>query len=637
MVIAGGDWRFFYPENIHDFAGLPSAWDPSLNTGVGISSLPTMWITTYLNLTSIFSNFGFSWNTITVLFWLIPPIFIGVFGAYNLYTLFWKDKSISPAIVSSVIYILNTYILMILSGGQLGVVFAYSLLPILIFSFIKNIRNPNIYNSLAFGLLLSIQILFDPRITIISLIPISLYSLFMFKAVKRNWNFVLGLPLALVLILHNYWLIPLILYGRGGITSLGVATSSPSFFSFAYLENTLAFLHPNWPDNLFGKVYFMRPEFLIIPIAAFSALIFKKAWNRKVAALLVLLLISVFFAKGTNDPFGFLYVMFFKHLPGFSVFRDPTKFYILIALCYSLLIPRSLQFIDGAIHKKLGLARNYSKFTFLLAIFIWFLTLYPLFTLQVKGLLKLKTLPNEYVALKNYVSGQHTFFRTLWIPQWQRYGYFSNEHPAIGRGEIFKSSNPLKTVKELDTIDMQKRLQSLGVKYVIVPLDSEEEIFLDDHKYSELSYKRVVDALRNISWLKEVKNFGHIVVFQTPTYNQKFLVSNPNTKITYKTKNATEYALVVKNAQVGEKVIFSESFDKGWEATIGSTTLNSTRSGNGLNEFILPNSGDFNVRIRYMPQILVNIGFTVSFVSFLALIVFLLFGKRKVHKATKKN
>ena len=35
--------------------------------------------------------------------------------------------------------------------------------------------------------------------------------------------------------------------------------------------HALSLLHPNWPENLFGKVYFLQPEFLILPILAFSA------------------------------------------------------------------------------------------------------------------------------------------------------------------------------------------------------------------------------------------------------------------------------------------------------------------------------------------------------------------------------
>ncbi len=48
------------------------------------------------------------------------------------------------------------------------------------------------------------------------------------------------------------------------------------FLSFADFSHTLAFLHPNWPENLFGKVYFLQPEFLLLPVIAFSALFFVK-------------------------------------------------------------------------------------------------------------------------------------------------------------------------------------------------------------------------------------------------------------------------------------------------------------------------------------------------------------------------
>src|SRR6266581_5812767 len=80
-----GDARFFWSENIKFFAHFPFAWDASLNTGIGISQLNTLWITSYLNLTSLFSLLGFSWSMITIIFWLIPILTISFFSAFFLF------------------------------------------------------------------------------------------------------------------------------------------------------------------------------------------------------------------------------------------------------------------------------------------------------------------------------------------------------------------------------------------------------------------------------------------------------------------------------------------------------------------------------------------------------------------------
>src|SRR6185503_14563182 len=80
-----GDSRFFWQENIKFFSQFPSAWDSSLNTGVGIPQVNTLWITSYLNLTASFSIFGFSWPMISLVFWIIPIVVISFISSFLLY------------------------------------------------------------------------------------------------------------------------------------------------------------------------------------------------------------------------------------------------------------------------------------------------------------------------------------------------------------------------------------------------------------------------------------------------------------------------------------------------------------------------------------------------------------------------
>src|SRR5207247_1280407 len=87
------------------------------------------------------------------------------------------------------------------------------------------------------------------------------------------------------------------------------------------------------------------PEFLVIPIFAYSGLLFLK--NAKKPRVLLSFafigLVGAFLAKGANEPFGILYLWLFDHFPGFIMFRDPSKFYLLVAIAYSILITFSLE------------------------------------------------------------------------------------------------------------------------------------------------------------------------------------------------------------------------------------------------------------------------------------------------------
>ena len=144
-------------------------------------------------------------------------------------------------------------------------------------------------------------------------------------------------------------MLPSFISRRNPIEDLGLAYSSleaVKFFSFAKLEDTIGLLHPNWPENVFGKVGFPKPEFFILPLLAFCSLFFikneEKNKRKYILYFIVLGLLGIFLAKGTNEPFGVIYLWMFNHIPGFVMFRDPSKWYILIVISYSMLIPYSI-------------------------------------------------------------------------------------------------------------------------------------------------------------------------------------------------------------------------------------------------------------------------------------------------------
>lgn len=618
MTIAGGDWRFFYPENITNFAGIPSAWDTSLNTGIGQPQLNTLWITGYLHLTAFFSKIGFSWNLISLLFWIIPPIVIGVLSMFFLYKFLWNENN-KFAFVASLIYISNTYFLMIFSGGQLGVAIAYSFVPLVVLGFLKNIKNPNLYNSIFFGIAVSLQILFDPRIFFVTCI-LMFASIFIGKpkVFFASYKFTILLPALIVFLVHGYWVIPIIIYYLGvkAAPSIYSRSNDLTFFSFAKLENSISLLHPNWPENIFGRVHFMRPEFLIIPILGFIPMLNKKSKNFKaVLIFLLVILLCAFLAKGSNDPFGIVYVFLLKYIPGFSVFRDPTKFYIPIAFCYSLLIPLAFIQISKYI-TKFKRIKKYSELI-IIALFgiVWISFSFPLLQGKVGGIFRLRTVSNDYINLKNYIVRQPEFYRTLWIPQIQRFGYFSNTHPAIGRGEIFKDQTLKGILKELNSKGMEQKLAKLSVKYVIVPFDSEADIFVDDGKYDKRQYDLAVDSLEKVPYLTKERAFGRIIIFKTKYYDQHFTLSDgfSSGRIKILEASPNKYKLfILLNKPVS--LVFGDSYDPNWKMKTPTSVINSANT-QGFNSFFIDENKSSYVEIYYEPQKIVTIFYIVSLIT----------------------
>lgn len=661
MYFITGDWRFFWTENIGNFAHLPSAWDSILNTGIGGPATGTLWITSFLNFTAFFSRLGFSWNLIEFLFWFLPAIFLSFFGAQYLFTsIFPSNKKWS--LLAGFIYLFNTYYLMIFSGGQMGVCLAYSLAPFVLARFIKNHKKPSVSNEILFALLLALQLLFDPRLVYITLFIIIFYSLFnirQFIISKKYFITDFAIPFLIALLLHFFWIFPLIITKNSG--SLNTYTGGANFFSFAKFENTISLLHPNWPENIFGKVYFMRPEFLLIPILAYSSILFtnnKNIQTKNNALIFALLgLLGSFLSKGTNEPLGQIYLFLYNHVPGFFLFRDPTKWYILIATSYCVLIPfsvkntyeklkslRNIKFFPKTYQNKflgqavLNFKTNY-KFKilniqniFLISVFLYFVFLiYPYFISR--NLIRPRAVPSDYVHLKDMLVNDKEFSRTLWIPQWQRFGYYSDNHPAIGRGELLGSLNAEKEITILKKPGINKLLNLFSVKYIIVPYDSEGEIFITDRNYDQKLYNNVIKELNSIFWLKRVDGFEKIAVYKiSGSYGHFWTVSGDkilSKNLVYKEINPADYSLNSLNISKGDKLIFSESFNKGWVLEFDGKEILSDKYNGELNSFVFPKNGNYTVSVIYKPQQWVNLGFKISVISLISILSLLMYFKLK--------
>ncbi len=633
----GGDSRFFWQENIGDLSGFPSSWDAILNNGIGKPALDSLWITSYLNFTASFTKFGFSWEVINLVFWILPSIVLSFFSAFFLFNFLFPKKRLY-ALLAGFIYLFNTYFLMVFFGGQLGVALAYSLAPLVFLGFVRVIKECKLQTSIIAGLILGLQILFDPRLAFITLLAVGLYWLFF----KKNIIFVFAVPAAIAVLLHSYWIIPLLLTRTPVIPAGFNSLAGFKFFSFTDFSHALSLLHPNWPENIFGKTYFLQPEFLILPIIAFSSLLFinsKVKTQNSIISLAFIGLLGAFLAKGASPPFGEVNRWLFQHFPPMVMFRDPTKFYLLTALSYSILIPFSVCSIHEWLKLKLNpsaslrqrsgqalraSAQNYLPNIFLLLITCYLLLLVrPLWNGELREEFKPREVPPEYVQLKDFLVSQPQFFRTLWLPDWQRFGYFSNTHPAIGKNGF---------LKELNKDETKQVLENFAVKYIIVPYDSEEEIFLNDRQYDVAQRQELVENLDKIPWLSKVSRFNElnhlskIAVYEIRDYKDRFWTIGNTEVINWEMKKSTEYVASVKINEPST-LVFSESFDPNWQMTINDKKIQSEKMHNLFNGFALKEKGDYALTIEYTPQRYVYIGFIISMMTILASIGFLIFYK----------
>jgi len=665
-MIVGGDWPYLWNAALTNLIHFPYAWDSFLNNGLGVSSIGTLWISAYLSATSLFSTLGFSWSAITIIFWLLPSIIGSFFSAYILSKVFFKQH-ILVRVLSGIIYTANTYFLLVIGGGQLGVALAYAIAPFVLYRFIVLINNPKLYFSIAAGICGAIVLLFDPRIAYIIFLSILFYAAFvsLFEQKKNRetlFPFILKvvvLPLLIIFFLHVFWILPLLIFHQNPVQSFGAVYTSLDairFFSFATFENSISLLHPNWPENIFGKTYFMKPEFILLPVFAFASLFFVSKKNlkegRHILFFSILAVIGAFLAKGANDPFGGIFVWMFGHVPGFIMFRDPTKWYTLVAISYSILIPFTIWKIYGFLKSRtqfsilnfqfLIKSKIFNLQNFFLTGFILYLffLIRPVFLGQLDGILKPVKVSDDYTKLEQFLSSQQTFSRTFWVPAAQRFGFYSSLHPSVSARDFFKSVDNTQIINTLKT--SESLLQESVIKYVIVPYDSQGEIFLKDRKYNTEIYQSTISDVKKIPYLKQVDGFGKIAVFEVdpPAAGIKDHFWSPaqNLNIKYKVINPTKYEVEIKNAQKGDLLIFSESYDRNWQAIMSSLRsssgqarlkVKSLKFGERFNRFILPEDGSYSLEIYYRPQDWVNIGLVISSLTLISVITFLVWSYKK--------
>lgn len=516
--LTSGDWPFLFKETIESFS-----YTPALKTG---SYFLLEFF--YQSTAKILSNLGFSWMLIERLVWFWPFFILTVFSSWYLAKNIFPKNKIAQ-FFTPFIYLFNTYILMVVGGGQMGVAMAYSLAPLVLAKFITG-------SPILAGLLLAVQIMFDPRISLITFLAIFIYSLFQYKLKLNKYLKNLIFPATIALGLHLIWILPAIFHKTVFIPEGYRQSSWLGFLSVAEFSKTLSLLHPNWPGNIFGKTYLMKAEFLILLILAYLPLIFKKR-NLNILVFSLIGLIGTFLAKGTNPPFGQIYLWLFKYFPGMNLFRDPTKFYLLIALSYSVLIPLAVTEVFRKLKSKGKLSANI--FVLFICFYLIFLVKPAIFS-QLGGTFKAREVPPSYIKLKDFLYQQKEDFAVFWLPVRQRFGFYSNSHPALALSDWSEDDKCLKPFCLLKIANFNREhfnchknekcypadasfltnpnsraeLENLKVKYVIIPYDSEGEIFLYERKYDEEARQKLEEFLNTISWLKKIPVADKIAVYE---------------------------------------------------------------------------------------------------------------------------
>ena len=608
-LLGGSDLPYFTPDRLKELDIFPQAWGSTFGDGLGESLIKYLWVETYLRLVvGLFVNrLGLDWEFVQRLFWFWPSIILLFLSPLLLISyLLKKQKNPLFLLPGVIVFSLNTYVLMLGSGGQINLLYSYALSPLVLICFIR-LFNPDVSKNylrdlIIAGILLGFQTMMDLRLAYVTMIAVGGYFIFNFKL---NYRYLMSLivPLLITAFLHAFWLLPQFVVKSSPFPSGYDNPGWLSFLSWARLSETIALLHPNWPENIFGKTYLMRPEFLVIPIIAYSSLFFIKN-NKNIIFFVLLGLVGTFLAKGVNPPFGETYEWLNKNMPGFIMFRDPTKFYLLTILSYTFLIPQTL----------INITKNKNIPVFMFIIYSVLLIM-PFISGDVKGTFSVRTKPIEYDKLDRFLASERSFSRSLWIPQTHRLAYSTDIHPVVPATKYFNKTDVDQIILNLKRPDVIDKLRLQSIKYVIIPYDNESQIFLTERIYDESARKKTEDEMDQIKYLTKLPQFmGKLTVYKIDGVKNHFyfLNSGNNPEIYSQKIRPTEFFLKSDKPVSGGLLVFSEKFDNGWNLVFPDGNKIQSFNRGGINSFDLRGNSFTTGKLIYEPQKFVAIGVYIS-------------------------
>lgn len=457
--VVAGDAPFFSVQGLRELLTEPAAWT---NRGENFGGVdPRLWIYPLLVLyAGLHALTGLASPLLTNWVFYFP----GVVGACVGSWLVAKHFGMKPVgrLFAALIYALNTYFLLVVDGGQAGVVLAYGLFPITFLALTK-VQERFSYKSFVVALAWSVLLMVaDPRVLLLAFGASLVFGLFRAKAGFKTLFFA-GLA---VLGLGAYWWYPLL---KSGGSDLGLTSSGLQFTSLA---NGLLLYAPHWPANEFGVVTQPYYYFTFLPLLIFLPVVHGQKLAKPLAGAF---LVFVFLTKGANFPFGAIYT-WLTNLPFGFAFRDASKFFIPSLLFAGLLV-------GLAVHDK---RRRYAQFGVyaLLLLCVWQAVLGKL-----HFVLSHKTYSSELDNVNETISHPSDFARTAWFPERHPLAYQTAQSPALDARQIVNlaplavlNAGSFDSFNFMHQTDFIEWFRVFGIKHLVfsgnqrvVSLSSEEE------------------------------------------------------------------------------------------------------------------------------------------------------------------
>lgn len=498
-----------------------------------------------------------------MLFW--PIVFGVVINSFFFVKHFTKENF--SAFFSSLFYSYGFYFLITLTGA-LYISFAYAFAPLFMLLFFKVIEEPNIKKGILLWFFASLLWFIEFRILYILLRICLLYFAYFLITKKISFKKLLQyitifwFTWFILLLLNAFWIIPLFFQGQIVNNTL----FDRGIFGNQYFDlwNAFSIMHPRW--NRWEPAIFVKqvaPVFLaIIPLLVVLWLI-KNKRNNVFLFFALTFLLWVFLTKQSAEPFSGFYFWMYKNFPWFNAFREASKFFIISALSFSILL--WLFFKKNNFQKKF--LHILLFWSFLVVIFsnICIVFYWKLWTMFIQ-----RKYEKDIENLNEIFNIDPVFYRVLWLPHVNKFSDYDNKHPAVSLlsnyetiYSKFNSETNISLEKTFQNIishpDFIKLLREQSVKYIILPRDLIWDDVLSSWKNPWL-YINILDQKEGIKKIYE-KNGNFI--YEVENYLPRVTVKSKD--IILESMLNDKILLRIKKIQKKHVLSFWDSFNIWWK------------------------------------------------------------------------
>ena len=130
------DFPYSFRDNVADSFRLPQTWS-SRGNGLGEPTISILWGWPHDFIYGLGATLGIDFSILFRLLHLLPILVLGVWGMIGL--LYYYKINKYGIIVGTLFYFLNTYLILLIDGGQLSLALAYACVPLVFLEFKKSV------------------------------------------------------------------------------------------------------------------------------------------------------------------------------------------------------------------------------------------------------------------------------------------------------------------------------------------------------------------------------------------------------------------------------------------------------------------------------------------------------------------